>query len=793
MEIQRVQTTRFSSWKAHAGVFLIACVLILELLPIFGVSEDKRVWANAHASEDFSRPTWVVDPTNPGEDTPPVGRSLFDLLVSRQDGEHLIYDVPFPFSALLKKIETTVGSERSSSLFTVLLVPFGRSLQRHAAQPDFFRFPRVLATVATEAETDTTFPSLYLKDRLFLAYQEKAAIVEVISYNEAAGRFEFQIVRNFQPGTSPEVLYANRKVCTVCHQNHAPIFPDPLWNETNANPAIHAFLQSAQSPFSSLPHGVDMASAFDVATDRANELLAYDKLWQEGCDAPVFPLQSIECRGNLFIRALQQRLSGSSPLLTRSSSQQYALLSPLPQLWKARWPHGLWIPNPNIPNRVLADFLPTIAPEASGLSPSLRPMNSHAFLHPLMDPATPRPALTTWTFSPPDDTFPLIQVMTGLSNLFSAADIQQLDQQLVNLGQQQHRPAMDFHSDCHTSIHTNSESGVHLKMQCHPSPTSQVEPGQSFSLTGRVSFDQGQFQTGTLSHLQIGQGEDHAHVTIQDASFREEGTRGLLTLRMTQSPSGLHARTNDGNLIQSIDLTWDMPLTETGVSQESTVVSRGTLKTLSDFSLVQEAVQTMQEETLKWQTDVLGHVPFRRGKLLATLFQYLGLPEGTWCCESQANFPPVVLEAHPSHINIADSTDTLSTPFHLLDKYCGDCHHGVDPAPPNFLHGSIDQIGENLAQCAERMYVRLSMWDVAPAQRGLSPMPPATALPRLTTGSSHWPQQEEARLLKQYFLKLLEEQGKSPPSIADLNPPRYDGLSQCLSPSNLMVPDSPSS
>lgn len=44
-----------------------------------------------------------------------------------------------------------------------------------------------------------------------------------------------------------------------------------------------------------------------------------------------------------------------------------------------------------------------------------------------------------------------------------------------------------------------------------------------------------------------------------------------------------------------------------------------------------------------------------------------------------------------------------------------------------WIHGFINQIGENLEQGAERMNVRLSSWDVAPAHRGLSPMPPATA------------------------------------------------------------------
>jgi hypothetical protein len=36
--------------------------------------------------------------------------------------------------------------------------------------------------------------ALLLRRRLFAGYQENAGIIEVISYNEAAGRFEFQVV-----------------------------------------------------------------------------------------------------------------------------------------------------------------------------------------------------------------------------------------------------------------------------------------------------------------------------------------------------------------------------------------------------------------------------------------------------------------------------------------------------------------------------------------------------------------------------------------------------------------------
>ena len=83
---------------------------------------------------------------------------------------------------------------------------------------------------------------MLLKDRLYLGYQEKANIIEVISYNEAAGRFEFQLVKDYRAGGTPRVVYANRNVCIACHQNHAPLFSRQQWDETNANPRVAALL-----------------------------------------------------------------------------------------------------------------------------------------------------------------------------------------------------------------------------------------------------------------------------------------------------------------------------------------------------------------------------------------------------------------------------------------------------------------------------------------------------------------------------------------------------------------------
>ena len=132
---------------------------------------------------------------SPGDTLPPVGRSLFDTLLATNGGHAM--DVPFPFSELIAHIRARVDNAGPSGGVSVVLIPLGRSLQRHAAgDAEAFRYPRVVAAVTGEPPAGAAPGHLYLKDRLYVAYNERAAALEVISYNEDAARFEFQLVRN---------------------------------------------------------------------------------------------------------------------------------------------------------------------------------------------------------------------------------------------------------------------------------------------------------------------------------------------------------------------------------------------------------------------------------------------------------------------------------------------------------------------------------------------------------------------------------------------------------------------
>ena len=157
---------------------------------------------------------------------PPTGYSLFDRLFSKQVEGGYVYDIPSPFEKLLERLRQQAAAYESDSESPLVtsLIPRGRSLQREAASPDYFKFPRVV--VALDQDSRLPIPT---KNRLFLGFQEIAETIEIISYNESAGRFEFQVVDNYNADGKPRVRYASRDLCTSCHQNLAPIFARPRW------------------------------------------------------------------------------------------------------------------------------------------------------------------------------------------------------------------------------------------------------------------------------------------------------------------------------------------------------------------------------------------------------------------------------------------------------------------------------------------------------------------------------------------------------------------------------------
>jgi len=276
------------------------------------------------------------DPKDLQGEVPSEGRSLFDQMTMVHQGDALVQEVPFPFEALRARLESKLESPMIATL-----IPKGRSLQRHATTEPF-RYPRVVMAALSDGKGTADDLGFLAKDRLYVGYVESANQLEAISYNPDMGRFEYQIIDNYGPGLEPKVRYASRPFCLACHQNESPIFSNPGWDETTANPKIQEqLLKNIKADrYLGIPirQLLNVPNAIDDATDRANLLIPYQKLWNRGCE-------------DAHCRRLSTELALTWRLFDRFEDDLYMeAKAAYERAWPRAFPKGLNIPQNNIPN-----------------------------------------------------------------------------------------------------------------------------------------------------------------------------------------------------------------------------------------------------------------------------------------------------------------------------------------------------------------------------------------------------------------------------------------------------------
>ena len=751
---------------------MVGPVILGAALSLVSCRQDAGPDATSSSATPPPSPVWVVDQRDPGANVPPAGRSLFDHLFTKERNGRKVYEVPFPFAILLDKIDRELEPAGGATPLKRLLIPVNRSLQRNAAKPDFFTFPRAVVAVDTEWRDRLHGAVLFLKDRLFLGYQEKAGVIEVISYNEAAGRFEFQVVTDYRAGGAPTVRYANRAICTVCHQNHSPIFSRPLWDETNANPAIADALNAQRRDFYGFPihQGVDVATAFDEATDRANEFAAHQLLWQEGCEQPASPGKSAACRADILRFLLQYRLSGARAVDVRATRYREQWGPSFTQRWREKWPQGLMIPDPDVRNRNPLAFVQYAGGTARMRAVALDGREQPG-LRSVFEPSLPRGPAAIWTAEPGSDG--VNRVIAGLSQFLADADIRRLDDHLSRgmRGTAETRYA----ASCRYTIRKRGATAERLLVRCDPPERLQPDFAGGFAMDGVLYRNADASIAGTITHLSFPEGDEISDLDVVGNAVpaRHGEIAGRLTL--TQKPSGLHARRLSGNAVTGLTFRIERAATRDTHPERT---GAATVSVVQDFETVHRAIDAVTADTLSGATDALARRPFRRASVLKALFARLGLPAMEWCCIDDDGMPPIVTDGNADdHTGI--DTAAASAELKLFQRYCGACHHEHEPFPPNFLHGTPAQVKEQMDHCAQRILFRLEMWGLPPAERPEAPMPPVAGLVRLNVPPEHWPAHADLAKLKAYVARSVNPEARLPSREA-WRSQDYDGLRECL-------------
>ncbi len=704
-------------------VFVLAKILAFITLPAVAVGDEHAGKSNGLEA------SWVVDPTVPGEDLPPKGRSLFDMLFTVERGGQRFYDVPFPFTELVKRIDQHLPKDKAGrSNLKRVLIPLGRSLQRQAAAPNYFSNPRIV--VAVDREPDRP-GALLLKDRLFLGYQAKASIVEVISYNEEAGRFEFQVVRDYAPGLNPRVFYARRMICTSCHQNGGPIFPKAAWSETNSNPKVAGRLWDEQQIYYGVPiNRAAVAPFVDSATDRANLFSAYQLLWGEGCGSNA--ARAKDCRAAAFTAMLQYRLSGRTHFDTRSSDYRNQFLALSMENWRTRWPGGIKIPNPDIPDR--------------------DPLSADGRITARIDPLKLRPPLEIWSSDRPGD---VERVIRGLSGFLSTPDLQALDTSLFDRGQKSNRAKQQSHSTCELNAKPLADAAHRVDFMCRI--RAEDNDGR-FGMKGQFYLESDSVTDGVIDSLQLNDGTQLEALDIPGGTLFFDGRQWTVNLRLHHRRTGLHARLPNGNALAHVELRWTHS-TSTGnglhpIPAQPRFGGDAILSVMDDFTFVRTAIAELSNRK---EQNPFSPGPFRATHAMRTLFSWLGfVVDKDVCCNEAMRMPVAMVDSEDLPTVTGSSSELFKRGgLQVFERYCATCHRTGAPFPPNFLYGSVDRVAANLAQCAPRIWYRLHMWQLAESQRPKTPMPPITMLHASKLSVERWRQSAEFAGLRKYVTKLL--------------------------------------
>jgi hypothetical protein len=717
-------------WRAAAGV--------REALIVIAYATAAAVPAPALA-QGRPAPTWAVDPARAGQDVPPAGRSLFDFAVTREADGKPLHDVPFPFGELVRHLEARAGCREPCA--KQVLIPLGRSLQRTAASPAFFEFPRVVAAIdAAPAAPGAPL----LKDRIYLGYQEKSDLVEVISYNEAAGRFEFQIVRDYRAGGAREVVYARRAMCAACHQNLAPIFSRQVWEETNANPRVAAALARPangagreRAAYAGVPihRGVDVPNAIDAATDRANLLGVWQLLWRAGCGDGA---AGARCRGAALVAALQYRLTDERAFDERSPAWRNDFLPAFGSAWSARWPAGLAIPSADIPNR---DPLPPEgAPRVSGLAA--------AHVPPAFEPLTPRAPLEVWTGNGQTAR----QFVAGLAGFVTAAEAAALERELAARARRERSAEVRREAPCEVAW-----TGSSARFKC-------VGTGDApLRVAGRLDLRGIRIAGGELGALEVDGAPPLEHLEVAGGVFDPGAGRATFTL------GGHGARLADGAAVTGIRLDWKSAEAR-GRGAAGEASARATVTAIDDFAPVRNAVAALAAES--GADAALAPRAFSRTRVLAPLFAQLGVPVREWCCDDASRLPPVLVEAPEPPM----PADGAAAPFAAFYPLCASCHATAERSPPNFLAGPPERVAASVKQCAPRIYARLALWREAPATRDKTPMPPPMPSAR---GAAYEPPPAIGGL-ERTAADLVRAESGAAPRLEALLANGYERLRPCL-------------
>lgn len=744
----------------------------------FGVGRAVSEYELASSGADSMPGELSIRPFDEPFSVPSSGSSLFDKAFSVKNAQGVReYQVPYPFTKVIDRLKELSGGVAPQ----ITLFPMGRSLQRSAAieglrdvhnLDPFYRFPRIVMGFDQDSFNSPNGIRLNFKERMYIGMNERSKLMEVISYNDEAGRFEYQVVRDYEAGKNPHVFYANRQLCLTCHQNQTPIFSRAPWTESNANPAMQEGLLRVlkgtfgDQPCAENPHQpfcfqdnesgrqyrywgapliVDqqVPYALDQATKSGNYFHAYHKMFQRLCS-------DLSCRKDLLKQIFLYRLTDQQGLLQTTEVRDFN--RNLREKWNQEFPHGLKLPEAAIPNRDPLlnqkdrgrEDLSLIDGKQSHVKSGLEQVLANSDVPGEFEPLLPRPASEFWQ-SPMMEGGLISRLVFGYAGFFTNSDVRVIDDNLaarpvnpdlvetqisvckVKKGANSAKP--DYSINC---VYGADQKGVQFSSYIRVVSNTADLIGTSRQL--KLLFPSLRCDPQALAtpeNLAAGRACPQMANLFTRVQAQPNGMARLLF----QTQSGLSVRLWDGRRLAPVTLPSLNP---------------GEEKTVSlPFQLVRDTAPLLIALESAYQSGAFKKFvegpALNRLSAMSMILSFLGtandqmqtLTKEMQSLKKETEAPEDELRELP--INPIERALALAT------RNCATCHFNREGIPPAFLGGPQESLGpqdkcSKLATCSARMLYRLKMWECAEADYKIkkTPMPPLSRLRAMGTDVEHW-------------------------------------------------------
>ena len=537
--------------------------------------------------------------------------SLFDQLYFNDTGPKRIHEIPYPFTALVDSLEGLLGVSVNGdkNKVSTVLIPVGRCINREAAAPEFFKYPRIVIGADTENQGSEIQNLPLLKDRLFIGYQEKAQALEVISYNKQKGRFEFQVVSNYAKDSQPVVKNVDSDQCTGCHQNQGPIFSRSPWDETDSSTDIFTMLSERLGNHNApgIPNRSRGAVAMDSSTNRANLFKIYQEFWRGACSGQSSHDQ-IRCRASLFELILIQRFQERSRTLSLSQRMHQYLLPSFTKNIKAQWPDGISVLSSDIPNE---------NPLANGY---------RAHFELAKELYYPRSLMTKWQ---PTD---LLRMVKGLGDFISVNKMRALDNRLHSLALKSNASDVTLSGGCDIRRVGDQKSALEdnqlmdISVRCDIG-TNDFE--KEYYFLGNFQVNHRKIETlPVFNRLVLDTATSIMSLAHQGGEVVVQDLEWLIDLKLYDSKHHFHARLPGDGIIDGIEIRW--PRTK-GTSEilglGEVVKGSANLTIVDDYTLLDSAISNLISVTESEGLDYFSDKPFRGEMMVDALIGVLNEPE----------------------------------------------------------------------------------------------------------------------------------------------------------------------